>query len=452
MNIQHFREARQSLKTKRWLSVLVVATMSIGIALLMTMQTTVYHQQRVPVPAISQERYVILTDSRTPDDDPINFSWQYPSLSWNDAQHLLNMKTPATRQSINYNARAVLVADDPTVRPVWAEGVATDNQFFSLFEAPFLFGGAWSKEASMSGEALIILTRDMNDKLFAGENSVGRTLLAEGIRTTVVGVLDVWPIKTTFYDRSFSDREMHQMYVPLGFATQNNLMRAGTMYCEQTQRESIGDVRRDNIDALMASDCGWINLWAEMASSEQAQEYQALLRQFVQEQQKLGRYTRTNPDVLVANINEIMELRGTDDWASTLLVMAYLFFGVCLVNTVGILLAKFLNHGKRVSLYRALGASKSYILKLHLIEVLFLGAIGALFGLILAYFGLELMFRIEMYQMDYHGDPKIVKQYFTLDWQLIGMAIGVALISIIVAGLYPIWKICNIPPASQLKS
>lgn len=452
MNIQHFVEAKRSLRSRPGLSALVIATMSIGIALLMTMQTTVYHQQRVPVPHISQERYVILTDSRPLSEEPITHSWQYPSLSWNDAQALLNMPVPAARQSINYTARAVLEADDPEVRPIWAEGSATDNTFFSLFDVPFEYGGPWSKDTTMSGEAVIVLSKDINDKLFGGTNSVGQVLTVKGVRTTIVGVLSDWRIKTVFYDRGFSDREKHEMFVPLGFAIQSNFMRAGTMYCEQAERERVGYVRRGDIRPLMASDCGWINLWAEITSRQQADEYAGLLKQYVVEQQQYGRYPRQDPDVLVANLNELMVLRGTDDWASTLLVMAYLFFIVCLVNTVGILLAKFLNHGKRVSLYRALGASKTYILQQHLLEVMFLGAMGGVLGLVLSYLGLELMFHIEMYQMDYHGDPQVVRQYFTLDWKMISVAISTAILSIIVAGLYPIWKICNIPPASQLKS
>jgi putative ABC transport system permease protein len=62
------------------------------------------------------------------------------------------------------------------------------------------------------------------------------------------------------------------------------------------------------------------------------------------------------------------------------------------------------------------------------------------------------MFHVEMYQMDYDGDPKVVRQFFTLDMPLVLMAIGISVTSVLVAGLYPIWKICNITPASQLKS
>jgi putative ABC transport system permease protein len=451
MIAQHIKEAKQSLKTRPGLSLLVVLTMGIGIALLMTMLTTVYQQMRVPVPHLSHDRYLVLADARPVEDDRLLDAWQLPSFSWNDAQQLLNMDAPIVGQSINFTSRAILEVDEPTTRPVWAEGVATDNAFFRLFDAPFLFGGPWNQEANMSGEAVMVISKELNNTLFGGENSVGRMLNAQGVRTTIIGVMDDWPIKATFYDRSFSDREMHHMFIPLGFAIQSNLMRSGAMYCLPEQRQAIGDVRRDDITRLMASDCGWINLWVHMNSTGDAQEYKAMLEQFIQQQKALGRYPREEPDHLVANLKDVVVMRGADDWSRTLLVMAYLFFGVCLVNTVGILLGKFLNQSKRVSIYRALGASKSYILKQYLIEVLFLGFIGGLIGLLLANLGLEVMFQVEMYQSDYDGDPKVVKQYFTLDWQLVFIAIAVSISSIVVAGLYPIWKICNIPPASQLK-
>ena len=452
MNIQHFKEAKQSLKNRPGLSILVVMTMGVGIALLMTMFTTVYQQMRVPVPHISQERYLVLADARPVEDESPMEAWQLPSFSWNDAQLLLNMEAPVIRQSINFTSRAVLEVDEPSIRPVWAEGSATDSEFFTIFDAPFLFGGPWTKETDMSGEAVMVISKDLNDVLFGGENSVGQTISAQGVRTTIIGVMEDWPIKAAFYDRSFSDREMHQMFIPLGFAIQNNLMRSGVMYCAPEQRQAIGDVRRDDINQLMASDCGWINVWAHMNSQSSVQEYEAMLSQLVQQQKDFGRYQRENVTTLVANINDVVSMRGADDWSRTLLVMAYLFFGVCLVNTVGILLAKFLNQSKRVSLYRALGASKSYILKQYLIEVLCLGLIGGVAGLLLANLGLEVMFQVEMYQSDYDGDPKVVRQYFTLDWQLILTAVAIAVSSIVVAGLYPIWKICNIPPAGQLKS
>jgi len=199
------------------------------------------------------------------------------------------------------------------------------------------------------------------------------------------------------------------------------------------------------------SDCGWINLWARISSPDEALQYEQLLQQYIADERKRGRYPRET-DTLVMDLKTLTGFAGQDVWADTLLILAWLFFLVCMINTVGVLLAKFLTHSKRVSLYRALGATRSQILKQHLLEVAILGFTGAVLGLLLSWFGLQLMFQVEMYQMDYDADPLVVKKFFTLDWKLIAMAIGISLVSVTTAGLYPIWKICNISPASQLKS
>lgn len=446
----HFKEAKRSLFSHPKLSLLIIATISIGIALLMTMQTTVYQQSRVPVKHMADELYLVTADNRELEDPPLFDETRMPSLTWGDAMRFYNMETPAQKQSINYTMRFFTERDDIKSRPIFAEGSATDRHFFTMFDVPFLFGAGWGESADVSGEAVVVLSRDMNEQLFGGQNSVGQTINVNSETATIIGVLDVWHINQVFYDRSFSDREKHQVYVPVKFATDRNFIRAGAMSCSQAARDSVGYVRNGDIQLLMNSECGWVNLWAHMPSPESAQQYQTMLQQYVSDERTRGRFPRET-DTLVLSLNQYMQLL-TDSWSETLLIMAWLFFMVCMINTVGILLAKFLTHSKRVSLYRALGATKSYILKQHLIEVVVLGVLGALFGLMISYFGLQLMFQVEMYQMDYDGDPKVVRQFFSLDVPLVLMAMGIALGSVLVSGLYPIWKICNISPASQLKS
>ena len=67
-----------------------------------------------------------------------------------------------------------------------------------------------------------------------------------------------------------------------------------------------------------------------------------------------------------------------------LIGIALLFLGVCLVNVVGLLLAKFLNGAPLTGLRRALGASRRDIVRQHLTEVLLIGLAGGVLGLLLA--------------------------------------------------------------------
>ena len=133
-------------------------------------------------------------------------------------------------------------------------------------------------------------------------------------------------------------------------------------------------------------------------------------------------------------------------------IIAMMFFAVCLINAVSILMAKFMGRTKEVSLRRALGAKKKTIFQQHVIEVLMIGFIGGFIGVILAHFGLQGMLNISLYASDYMVLAKDLQPYHQMDWQMVGMAFLVALGSTMLVGLYPIWRICNVSPASQLKA
>ena len=51
-----------------------------------------------------------------------------------------------------------------------------------MFDVPFLFGSGWDRTADTNAEAVIVLTKAMNERLFGGENSVGRRLRMQGTR------------------------------------------------------------------------------------------------------------------------------------------------------------------------------------------------------------------------------------------------------------------------------
>ena len=67
----HFSEAKRSLLSHPKLSLLVIATMGIGIALLMVMQTNVYQQSRVPIRHVAEDIYAIAVDHRDEQANPL---------------------------------------------------------------------------------------------------------------------------------------------------------------------------------------------------------------------------------------------------------------------------------------------------------------------------------------------------------------------------------------------
>jgi putative ABC transport system permease protein len=62
--------------------------------------------------------------------------------------------------------------------------------------------------------------------------------------------------------------------------------------------------------------------------------------------------------------------------------------------------------------------------------------------LLLAWFGLQGI------QYLYDSPAGLVR----LDWIIVLAAVGTAIVSSMIAGLYPAWRVCQVPPATQLKT
>ena len=77
-----------------------------------------------------------------------------------------------------------------------------------------------------------------------------------------------------------------------------------------------------------------------------------------------------------------------------------------------------------------------------MVEVSVIGLAGGLIGLGLALLGLQGIKSL------YEAPNGMV----SLDWVMVFTAIGISIASGIVAGLYPSWRVCQIPPAAQLKT
>jgi putative ABC transport system permease protein len=76
------------------------------------------------------------------------------------------------------------------------------------------------------------------------------------------------------------------------------------------------------------------------------------------------------------------------------------------------------------------------------VEVGVIGFTGGLIGLLLASLGLQGI------QYLYDAPSGLVR----LDWVIVMAAVGISIVSSMVAGLYPAWRVCQVPPATQLKA
>lgn len=429
--------ALKSMRRNPAMTALMVAAIAVGIGVSMTTLTVFYMMSSNPIPDKSDVLFAVTMDSWNPlrpfdEDEPERAPHQ---VTFHDAERLLAL-AEAKRQTAMFESSLIIEPLDDDDLPFEAGARVATSDFFTMFNVPFLFGSGWDSSADGAAEPVVVLGKKLNERLFGGENSVGKSLTMQGIRFQVVGVTDRWEPTPRFYDPiNGGFQEVNDMFIPFSLTRVLELRSEGSDWGWKSE-----DIT--SFEQWLNSESVWVQYFIELESARDRDEYVSHLDAYVGEQKKLGRFERPMNNNIY-NVEEWMAYHEVVANDSKVLVgLSFLFLVVCLLSTIALTLTKFVGKKAETSLRRALGASRKMIFKQQVVEVGLIGFTGGLIGLSLAALGLV---GIEYL---YEAPGGLVK----MDWIMVITAIAVAVISSIIAGLYPAWRVCRIPPATQLKT
>src|SRR6185312_2654470 len=193
-----------------------------------------------------------------------------------------------TRKVIMHKGAFVLAPGDEKseVKPYIVELRLTRGDFFPMFDTPFQYGGGWDAQADAGAEPVIVLNKETNDKVFGGENSVGRTVKLDEQEYRVVGVLADWTPVPKFYDLNNGAFDaIEDGFIPFARGTLAEKQSAGNTNCWKP--ESINSYKE-----FVNSECVWIQAWVELPTAAKVEEFKDFLNGYVAEQKKLGRFPR----------------------------------------------------------------------------------------------------------------------------------------------------------------
>jgi len=425
--------AIRNLRRNKVLTGLMVLAIAMGIGASMTTLTVLHVLSGDPLPGRSASLYY-------PQLDPLDMQSYTPGveppgqLTWIDGMYLLHAKR-GTRQALMTGGMVPLQPAQSTIDPFHANARYTTADFFPMFGVPFQYGSGWGEGEDDAKARVVVISAELNDKLFGGKNSVGQTLRLQKADFRIIGVLGDWRPNPHFYDLYMgSYASYEQVYLPLSTSRDLHMEHDGSMDC-------WGDGGSDQAH-MEQSTCTWLQFWVELDTPASVAAYKSFLDHYSDDQRAAGRFARPN-NVRLRNVMQWLDYNQVVPSDARLQAwLALGFLVVCLVNTVGLMLAKFMRRAGELGVRRALGASRRTLFGQLLLESGVIGFAGGVLGLLLAMIGLWLV----------RQQPSSYAKLAHMDAVMLLATFVISVAATTLAGLLPAWRACRVAPALQLKA
>jgi putative ABC transport system permease protein len=421
------------------LTALMVLTLAVGVAASIATLTILHIMSGNPIPHKSAKLLVPLVDNGPAKSYVAGAPPEDRQTSYIDAANWRRIDpkaAPVEMRTAVYDVNGAIEGLRPDLAVEQTGGLAVDSDYFAMFEVPFLYGNAWTRAEDDAKARVIVLGRKKSEKLFGNDNPVGRTVHIFGQDFRVVGVRDTWnpvPRYTRLINSSGGALSGEDdAYIPFTTATDIELYNNASTSCQD-------DDRAPGYAGFLKSECTWIQFWFQTSDRAGLANY---LDNYAKEQRKLGRLQRDAP-VRLFDVMEWMrylEVVSNDTRLSVWLAFGFLL--LCLVNTTGLLLAKFSARAPEVGVRRALGATQGAIFRQFLVEAGVVGLAGGIVGLGLSVAALFVIGK----------QARSLSVATQMDWQMLGLTFVLAVVAALVAGLLPTWRATQVTPALQLKS
>lgn len=435
----YFQLALRSLRRNPVLSVLMVVSIAIGIGATMTTLTVARVLSGDPLPGKSQHIFY-------PQVDPWPGEQARPNppdmLDYTSAMDLWQAQQ-ADRQTLVVNSEIKLQQPGAGTPAMMLEMLSVHADFFPMFEVPFAHGGPWSSRDDGNRARVAVISADLNQRLFGGANSVGHSIRVRDSELRIVGVLAPWRPSPQYYtlaggnyaqgDTAGFYSEPQDVFTPFPTGLEINDGHFAQFTCWDLPATP---------GSLVNSPCLWLQLWVELGTPAKAADYRDFVVAYAQQQQRQGRIEHAG-NARMFSLMEWLDYNHVvprDVRLQAWIALSFLL--ICLFNTVGLLLAKFLRRSGEIGTRRALGASRGDIFQQCLVEAGLVGLAGGVLGWLFTLAGL---WAVRAQPVEYADLARLDLPMFTATFAL-------AVLASLLAGVFPALRASGVAPAMQLKT
>ncbi|MGD0436915.1 MAG: ABC transporter permease [Bryobacteraceae bacterium] len=406
--VQDFRVALRRLRRTPGFTVVTIVTLALAVGATTTTFSALNHFLFRPLPVERPKELVFLNSG----------AWGGPSQSY---PNYLDFRDRNRTFSglIAYRIAPVALSQGGKNTHLWGDE-ATGNYFDVLGVRPFL-GRAFTPDDDRRGSpsAVIVLSYSAWHNRFAADpNIAGKTAKLNGLDYTIMGVMP----------KGFFGTEIiltPEFWVPLAMEPR---IEPGNDWLDRRRTRNLwvtGRLKPDVTERQAEADLNAIA--ADLARVDKDNE---------------GMRINLSPPGLAGDF-----LRGPIiGFASVLMGVAGLVLVIACVNIAGMLLARATERRKEISIRLALGAPKWKLVRQLLVESLLLAMAGAVAGLLLAVWILQLLAAIRL-----PIDVPVVTS-LELDGRVLAFAVGACVLTTILFGLAPALHAVRVDLVPALKN
>lgn len=315
-------------------------------------------------------------------------------------------------QLAGYSGRGVNLKEEERVESV--PGAFVSINFFDVFQARPALGRAFLQEDEETGAAQsIVLSHRFWQRRFGGDPGVvGRTLKTTEGSVTVIGVMPP----------GFVYPKYAQVWTPME-RRNGEMQRRGARYYNVVGRMKSGETA-GSVEAEMKT-------VAARLAEQHPKENQSWSVRVTPWRDYLVKDAKTSVLILAGAVGLVLL--------------------IACVNIANLLMARTTSRGRELAIRLALGATRMRLLRQLLVESVLLAMVGGLFGLMIAYLGVEALTGLLPEAKASFESLNEMRDEIRIDRGVLFFTLAITLFSGLFFGLFPGWQATRPDRQDQIK-